>query len=102
MLYARCGVKEVEGKAKPATEFSVFEAFSFLLDDGLAERQRQHTMKPPTPTRPHIMDKHAALIKKFNEEKAKFEKTMEELRLLKDVAQDLKHYKRMIKIKKYD
>jgi len=48
------------------------------------------------------MDKHAALIKKFNEEKAKFEKTMEELRLLKDVAQDLKHYKRMIKIKKYD
>jgi uncharacterized protein (UPF0335 family) len=41
-------------------------------------------------------------LEKIFEEFAKFEKTMEELYFLKSVAKDIKHVKRMIKIKKYD
>jgi hypothetical protein len=33
---------------------------------------------------------------------AKFEKTMQELHLLKRVSKDLKNYRKMIKLKKYD
>jgi hypothetical protein len=32
----------------------------------------------------------------------KFEKTMQELHLLKNVSKDLKNYRKMIKLKKYD
>ena len=32
----------------------------------------------------------------------KFEKTIEELHLLKSVSKDLKNYRKMIKLKKYD
>jgi hypothetical protein len=39
---------------------------------------------------------------KVLEEVAKFQKTMEELRLLKNVSNDLKNYRRMIRIKRYD
>jgi len=41
-------------------------------------------------------------IQKISEEFANFQKTMEELRLLKNVAQDLKSYRRMLKVKRYD
>lgn len=41
-------------------------------------------------------------IQKIREEFTKFEKTMEELRLLKNVAEDLKNYRRMMKLKHYD
>lgn len=41
-------------------------------------------------------------IKKISEEFTNFQKTMEELRLLKNVAQDLKSYRRMLKVKRYD
>ena len=37
-----------------------------------------------------------------NEQMTKFEKTMQELHLLKRVSQDLKNYRKMIKLKKYD
>ena len=37
-----------------------------------------------------------------NEEMTKFEKTIEELHLLKKVSKDLKNYRKMIRIKKYD
>ena len=40
--------------------------------------------------------------KKASEEIAKFEKTMEELKLLKYLSQDLKNYRKMIKLKKFD
>jgi hypothetical protein len=36
------------------------------------------------------------------EEMNKFEKNMEELHLLKSVSQDLKSYRKMIRMKKYD
>jgi len=37
-----------------------------------------------------------------NEQMTKFEKTMQELNLLKRVSKDLKNYRKMIKLKKYD
>jgi hypothetical protein len=39
---------------------------------------------------------------KLHEEFADFQKTMEELHLLKSVAADLKSYRRMIRLKRYD
>jgi len=41
-------------------------------------------------------------VQKIYEEFAKFEKTMEELRLLRCVAEDLRNYRKMIKLKRYD
>jgi len=40
--------------------------------------------------------------RKVHDEMTKFEKTMEELHLLKSVSKDLKNYRKMIKLKKYD
>jgi division protein CdvB (Snf7/Vps24/ESCRT-III family) len=37
-----------------------------------------------------------------NEQMTKFEKTMQELNLLKRVSKDLRNYRKMIKLKKYD
>jgi hypothetical protein len=48
------------------------------------------------------MAKEKALHREVNEEMTKFEKTMEEIHLLKCVSKDLKNYKKMIKLKKYD
>jgi hypothetical protein len=48
------------------------------------------------------MSKEKLLHRKVHEEMAKFEKTMEELHLLKSVSQDLKNYRRMIRLKRYD
>ncbi|MDH5482281.1 MAG: hypothetical protein OEY22_05320 [Candidatus Bathyarchaeota archaeon] len=39
---------------------------------------------------------------KVREEFAKFERTMEELYFLKQIASDLKNFREMIKVKKYD
>ncbi|HII86049.1 TPA: hypothetical protein HA273_05715 [Candidatus Bathyarchaeota archaeon] len=41
-------------------------------------------------------------LRRVHEEIAKFEKTMEELRMLKCVSEDLRSYRKMIRIKKYD
>jgi hypothetical protein len=48
------------------------------------------------------MSKEKTLHREVHEEMTKFEKTMEELRLLKRVSKDLKSYRKMIKLKKYD
>jgi hypothetical protein len=48
------------------------------------------------------MTKETMLHREAHEEITKFEKTMEELNLLKDVSKDLKNYRKMIKLKKYD
>jgi hypothetical protein len=37
-----------------------------------------------------------------NKEMTKFQKTMDELHLLKSISKDLKNYRKMIKLKKYD
>jgi hypothetical protein len=49
-----------------------------------------------------MMDNTESFILKIHEEFAKFERTMEELYFLKRVAQDLKNFREMLKIKKYD
>jgi hypothetical protein len=41
-------------------------------------------------------------IQKLSEEFAKLESTMQELHLLRCVANDLKNYGRMIRLKRYD
>jgi hypothetical protein len=48
------------------------------------------------------MSKDMQLHRKVLEELAKFEKTMEELHLLKRVSRDLKNYRKMIRVKRYD
>ena len=48
------------------------------------------------------MAKEKALHHEVHDEITKFEKTMEELNLLKCVSKDLKNYRKMIKLKKYD
>jgi hypothetical protein len=48
------------------------------------------------------VDENERSLNRIREELIKFEKTMEELRLLKDVAEDLKSFRRMIKLKRYD
>jgi len=48
------------------------------------------------------MTENDCAVEKVSEEFAKFAKTMEELHLLRRVAQDLKSYRLMIRLKKYD
>jgi hypothetical protein len=48
------------------------------------------------------MSKDRMLHRKVHEEIAKFEKTMEELRLLKSVSEDLRKYRKMIRTKRND
>jgi hypothetical protein len=48
------------------------------------------------------MNENNATPEEFHEEFIDFQKTMEELYLLKKVAADLKSYRRMIKLKRYD
>lgn len=48
------------------------------------------------------MGENERFAKKIGEEFVKFERTMEELRFLKQVAQDLKSFREMIKLRKYD
>jgi len=48
------------------------------------------------------MTQDSALRGKVREEIAKFEKTMDELHLIKNVSKDLRSYRKMIKIKRYD
>jgi hypothetical protein len=42
------------------------------------------------------------LHREISENMAKFKETMDELRLLKCISQDLKNYRKMIRLKKYD
>ena len=48
------------------------------------------------------MVEDAKVLKRIREELAGFNRTMEELYLLKSVAEDLKSFRRMIKVKRYD
>jgi hypothetical protein len=41
-------------------------------------------------------------LRRVREEFAKFEQTMEELHYLRQIAQDLKSFREMIQVKKYD
>jgi len=48
------------------------------------------------------MERNRKPFERLYEEFAKFEKTMEELRFLKLVAQDLKSFRKMLRFRKYD
>jgi hypothetical protein len=48
------------------------------------------------------MTQEKTLHHEVNKEMTKFKKTMEELHLLKSISKDLKNYRKMIKLKKYD
>ena len=65
---------------------------------------RQQTMKAfhQNATKMKTMSENNMLAQKLREEFAKFERTMEELNLLKRVAADLKSYRKMIRLKRYD
>jgi len=45
---------------------------------------------------------YSHVSKEDKERFAKFERTMEDLRLLKCISEDLRKYRKMVKIKKYD
>jgi len=53
-------------------------------------------------TKMKTMEETRALVQKLHEEFTKFETTMQELRLLKQVATDLRSYRKMMALKKYD
>ena len=48
------------------------------------------------------MKQKNTIVDKIYEEFAAFGKTMEELHFLKQVSSDLRHYRKMIKLKRYD
>jgi hypothetical protein len=41
-------------------------------------------------------------VYRFNDELTKFKKTMDEVNLLKGISEELKNFRKMIKLKKYD
>jgi len=99
---------EVEGCTQQANRifpFSKPSPFSSMTD-WLLDRQQtmtntlQHKITPLKAEK--TMTQEKTLHRQVNEEMTKFEKTMEELHLLKRVSKDLKNYRKMIKLKKYD
>ncbi|MGC9345981.1 MAG: hypothetical protein ACP5ER_04220 [Candidatus Bathyarchaeales archaeon] len=48
------------------------------------------------------MRENKTLLQKLHEEFVRFERTMDELYFLKRVSEDLKSFRKMIKLKRYD
>jgi len=48
------------------------------------------------------MSENERFVQKIREEFVKFERTMEELHFLRSVAQDLRNFRKMLKLKRYD
>jgi hypothetical protein len=98
---------EVEGYTQQANRifpFSKPSPFSSMTDWPLGSQQTmtnalQHTI---TIKAEKTMTKQETLHHQVNQQLTKFEKTMQELHLLKRVSKDLKNYRKMIKLKKYD
>jgi hypothetical protein len=61
-------------------------------------------MKPPLQREMKMkrMKENSAVAQTLHEEFAKFETTMQEIHFLKLVADDLRSYRRMIQLKRYD
>jgi hypothetical protein len=49
-----------------------------------------------------VLDDKEPHLRRIRDEFTKFEKTMEELHFLRQIAQDLKSFREMIQVKKYD
>ncbi len=48
------------------------------------------------------MTKKSPFLQRIDEETDKFQRTMEELHLLRNVAEDLRNFRKMIKLKRWD
>jgi hypothetical protein len=59
-------------------------------------------MKAPPKIRGCTMSERDGSLKKILEEFKKFQMTMEELHFLRQVSNDLKSFREMLKLKKYD
>jgi hypothetical protein len=60
------------------------------------------TPSAPQTAETKAMDENTAVVQKIHEEFISFHNTMEELYMLKQVAADLRNYRKMMKLKKYD
>jgi hypothetical protein len=102
----QCGGRR--SKAKPQTAMNGFIPFSkpspfFSTTEWLSGLPTNDENPPSTAdAKLRTMDENSSFRQKIHEEFTKFEKTMEELYLLKRVASDLKSYRKMIRLKKYD
>jgi len=76
------------------------------MTDWPLDSQQTMTKALPHTTNPlkaeKTMTQQKTLHHQVNEQMTKFEQTMQELHLLKRVSKDLKNYRKMIKLKKYD
>lgn len=83
--------------------FSKPSPFSSVTEIGCVVSQKtMNTLRTPKTLEAKPMDQADSVVQKIQEEFTSFHKTMEELHLLKRVASDLKSYRRMIKLKRYD
>jgi hypothetical protein len=99
---------EVEGYTQQANRifpFSKPSPFSSMTDWPLGSQQTmtnalQHRITKKM--KKTMTQQQETLHQRVNQQMTKFEKTMQELHLLKRVSKDLKNYRKMIKLKKYD
>ncbi|HYB68949.1 MAG TPA: hypothetical protein VEC97_05325 [Candidatus Acidoferrales bacterium] len=68
----------------------------------MVSQKTMKTLSAPQITEIKALDENSAVVQKIHEEFISFHKTMEELYMLKQVAADLRNYRKMIKLKKYD
>ena len=68
----------------------------------MVSQKTMKTLSAPLTAETKAMDQNSAVVQKIQEELVSFHKTMEELYTLKKVAADLRNYRKMIKLKKYD
>jgi len=68
----------------------------------VVSQKTMKTLSAPQITETKALDENSAVVQKIHEEFISFHKTMEELYMLKQVAADLRNYRKMIKLKKYD
>jgi len=64
--------------------------------------KKQSPLLPHPKKRAKNVSENNVILQKLHEELTNFQETMEELYLLKRVAADLKSYRKMIRLKRYD
>jgi len=64
--------------------------------------QKTKPSTAPSKKRAKNVSENNAILQKLHEELTNFQETMEELYLMKRVAADLKSYRKMIRLKRYD
>jgi len=72
------------------------------MTEWLRGKPKNNESPPSKPNDGGKLNSNKKALQKLRREFLKFEKTMEELHLLKLIAEDLKSFREMIKLKKYD